>query len=888
MTSTTTEAVPSMRHNGQHGQLAVRLAPMPSQPSRSRSPSVSPAPSPVPDQKSAEFVPRRRPKKPAIPRHPIPTMQEAFAESLAEVSSGTLSMKPKIRVDTPQIRRDRLLDQDKTEGPPAAMWRMRPAQNCHELRKLLAQIAFGVYLLLKGMANSDAQVVAILQGHIDEVDDFLKTAMEDLNLATQDLNTRLDYLKLPLGNLPAFEEMLEDREFRLRIVEGNVRIEHILSRTTTALLQTIQDVSEGLRSTKEFTAYLANEEHGSWRHERPAEVAEIFEAMRGNAEGWLNAFADLEEKSNTLDLLISKLADMVTEMDRCAGEVSRRTRFSIKPYTLPELASRVSQESQESVDSSFLASYEATPPLSPGINVPQVPQVPQMPPRLSLRFSALGDILAPSFLDLGPGNNGPAAATAATAATAAAPGALLPTLQYTPPAETSNERLGSGKFVPSNPFEDPVETLSTNPHTHENIASDPFGHEADAVTIRSNTTAIKDADSSSPLLADNGLMPVPLRTTIDTDRSNEAASPVEYESEAEAEAGAVESPADSLSPQKEAADEEPLYILQPKIYTPQPSPLPSPRVPEASQHTPRLDSASQPRTQPEAASPRLYIPPVEERLSYRSAASPLSSGSYGGNNNMSAVPRPSPSAASPADSESSDRAAEMEFNKGIPKKKTSIRERVSLRTTPPDAILVPPPNAPQLQRAVFASPRTYQNYRTFTGPDSAYSSDIDRAASVQFTDVPPIRAGHAAHGSNGSNVSHGSHGSHDYSPPVFPNILPSPHSDQQYFRPVQASPHSPLQQRPHTAGQVPSRPYHLRNAPSSMGMSMLSSVTTMTQDSKGQPTLKKKRSAFGWLKKAFTLDEDERVTFDQRRQVQERNLYYDTKSPKFLDGKRVK
>ena len=233
----------------------------------------------------------------------------------------------------------------------------------------------------------------------------------------------------------------------------------------------------------------------------------------------------------------------------------------------------------------------------------------------------------------------------------------------------------------------------------------------------------------------------------------------------------------------------------------------------------------------------------------------------------------------------------MEFKKGIPKKKTSIRERVALRTTPPDAILVPPPNAPQLQRPVIASSRTYQGYRNFAGPDSAYSSEVERAASVQFTEVPPIRNGHAPQGSNGSNGSHGSQGSHEYSPPNFPNILPSPHSDQQYFRPVQASPHSPLQQRPHTAGQVPSRPYHLRNAPSTMGMSMLSSVTTMTamtQDSKGQPTLKKKRSAFGWLKKAFTLDEDERMTFDQRRQIQERNLYYDTRSPKFLDGKRVK
>lgn len=501
----------------------------------------------------------------------------------------------------------------------------------------------------------------------------------------------------------------------------------------------------------------------------------------------------------------------------------------------------MSQESQESQDSLFLGSYEATPPLSPGINVPP------MPPRLSLRFSALGDILAPNFLELGSGSNN----------NGSAPDTLLPTLQYTPPAEVSSERLGSGKFAPQNPFEDPIETPQTR-YRPDEYAADSDSQDADAVTIKSNTTAIKDAPADSP--AEHDLIPIPLRITVDPAKSEPPAAQV------------VDSPTESFSPQKETIDDEPLYILQPKIYSPQASPLPSPRVPESSRNNSSPDlTLSQPRTRTEAPSPRLFIPPAEERFSYRSGTSPLSSGSHGGS--YSAVSRQSSSVVSPADSVSSDRTVDMEFNKGIPKKKTSIRERVSLRTTPPDAILVPPLNAPQLHRPVFASPRTYQNYRTFTGPDSAYSSDMERTASVQFTDAPP------------TNVSGASH---NYSPPTIPNVVPSPHSDQQYFRPVQASPHSPLQQRPHTAGQVPSRPYHLRNAPSSMGMSMLSSVTTMTQDSKGQPMLKKKRSAFGWLKKAFTLDEDERVTFDQRRQVQERNLYYDTKSPKFLDGKRIK
>jgi hypothetical protein len=72
-----------------------------------------------------------------------------------------------------------------------------------------------------------------------------------------------------------------------------------------------------------------------------------------------------------------------------------------------------------------------------------------------------------------------------------------------------------------------------------------------------------------------------------------------------------------------------------------------------------------------------------------------------------------------------------------------------------------------------------------------------------------------------------------------------------------------------------------------MGMSMMSNVTTATNET-GQ-TLKKKRSAFGWLKKAFSLDEEERAAFEQRRHHQAPpNPYHDTRSPKFLDGKRIR
>jgi len=47
----------------------------------------------------------------------------------------------------------------------------------------MAQISFGIYLLLHGIAKDDEQVMNILQGHVDEVDEFLETTLADFDLA---------------------------------------------------------------------------------------------------------------------------------------------------------------------------------------------------------------------------------------------------------------------------------------------------------------------------------------------------------------------------------------------------------------------------------------------------------------------------------------------------------------------------------------------------------------------------------------------------------------------------------------------------------------------------------------------------------------------------------
>lgn len=283
--------------------------------------------------RDGEELIRKKTKEAAanIPTHPIPAMQPAFAESLVEATQN-VAPKPKLRFASARDRRNYLLDAEKGAELHNELWRHRPGQKYHELWKLMAQISFGVYLMLNGIANSNEQVVSILQRHIDEVDEFLEISLEDINLAIKDLRERLDILKLPMENIRTFEQMLEDRTFRLKIVTGNEKIEHIISRTTAVLEATIEDVGEGLGATKEFAMYLSDQQDRTWRQQRPA-VVEIFDAMRGNAQGWYKAFVEMQEKTSTLRALLNKLEQMVSEMNYRAGEVSRRTRVRDPPFT---------------------------------------------------------------------------------------------------------------------------------------------------------------------------------------------------------------------------------------------------------------------------------------------------------------------------------------------------------------------------------------------------------------------------------------------------------------------------------------------------------------------------------------------------------------------------
>lgn len=262
-----------------------------------------------------------------VPTHPISSMQEAFAESMLEASSGTSTPTvSKSSMDNSASRRKLLLEQDISEETHASKWRQKQGQQYHELWKLMAQISFGMHLLLNGIAMDEEQVLAILQKHVDQVDDFLESTLEDFDLAQEDIDARVKLLKMPLENIHVFEGMLENRSYRLQIVKGNERIEHIISRTASAMNDALKDVQQGLDATKEFAIYLAEEqEKKGWKEERP-DMERVFDTMKGNTDGWYKAYLLLQTKGDHLENGLVQLGAIVTEMDKRAGEVSRRTR----------------------------------------------------------------------------------------------------------------------------------------------------------------------------------------------------------------------------------------------------------------------------------------------------------------------------------------------------------------------------------------------------------------------------------------------------------------------------------------------------------------------------------------------------------------------------------
>ncbi|EAW13792.1 uncharacterized protein ACLA_068190 [Aspergillus clavatus NRRL 1] len=192
----------------------------------------------------------------------------------------------------------------------------------HPMWKLISQIAFGVHLLAKGTAKSTLEVLKILQRHVDELDGFIERSTEDFFIIQVDVRTRIQYLSLPLQNLDVFDEMLQDRNFRLAMIDYNEKIEHAVDRFSIAVQDSLKDIQKAREAISVLWHYIGQ----STKQNRPlpSYLAAVYNAMLANTEGWNMALSKLRRRGVALEAALAQLGLTITEMQRRVGVASRR------------------------------------------------------------------------------------------------------------------------------------------------------------------------------------------------------------------------------------------------------------------------------------------------------------------------------------------------------------------------------------------------------------------------------------------------------------------------------------------------------------------------------------------------------------------------------------
>jgi hypothetical protein len=183
-------------------------------------------------------------------------------------------------------------------------------------------MVFGVHLLAKNLAKSEGSVMRILQKHVNELDGFLERTTEDFLIIRLDVRTRIQYLSLPLGNLDVFDEMLQDRNFRLSVVAYNDQIEHSIERFSLAITDSLKDLQKAKEAMGALWFYFRElTDEGCFESES---LKAFHQAMMDNMEGWIVAISKLRRQGRALNKAMGQLGLATTQMQRRVGVASRK------------------------------------------------------------------------------------------------------------------------------------------------------------------------------------------------------------------------------------------------------------------------------------------------------------------------------------------------------------------------------------------------------------------------------------------------------------------------------------------------------------------------------------------------------------------------------------
>lgn len=249
-----------------------------------------PAPTPPVMTDSQEVLPQ------FPPTHPVPSMQEAFEESMYE--QNILMFPSGVGSDfKPQF---------------------------HRLEKLVSQVAFGMHLLHKQLAISETEVVRIMQGHVNEMDDFLSRTTSSLDSRKKEIVERIKNMKVPLDSdsnvARTFDKLLMDAEYRKELLEDNERVEYVVKVTIKSLYKALKSVSAGLKGVDALGRYLTTVRLG-WASKN---LQRVYNAMVQNVEQWYRCLVGLQAKGISLGEKLQVLKVVIRKIEKRAVRASKK------------------------------------------------------------------------------------------------------------------------------------------------------------------------------------------------------------------------------------------------------------------------------------------------------------------------------------------------------------------------------------------------------------------------------------------------------------------------------------------------------------------------------------------------------------------------------------
>lgn len=316
-----------------------------------------------------------------VPIHPLSSMQGPFEESMLD-STGETNSTPFKAPNMKAELRHQVLCKIESKAHEVewnftynCYWRNNSKGKFHPLLKTVAQITFGVHLLHQHLERSVSDVADILLKHVHELDSFLQRANEDIESSINDMLFRRNCLKVPMEHVSEFDRLLEDRQYRAQLLEGNDTIERTISRMSQMMNDYLVDITTLKNANSELGLYLGR--IGDEWTEENEDVERIYAAMCGNTLGWGQFLQNLTTKAEKLGVVLVQVGSYCNEIEKRCGAASRRSL----------IASRSSSRNSNSRDASrsFRNSSENKP--LPTVPSDGNPVVMVSPPRSDLARS---------------------------------------------------------------------------------------------------------------------------------------------------------------------------------------------------------------------------------------------------------------------------------------------------------------------------------------------------------------------------------------------------------------------------------------------------------------------------------------------------------------------